>query len=273
MRGAMPQSQFHQPESRAMRAAMKVRLATSEAEIRMAQRLRYHVFHEECGAPLSGQVGLDADRFDAASEHLLVIDPKSSAGFALPDGALVGCYRMITQRAAEALGGFYSAGEFDLAPLLARHPARRFLELGRSCVLREARGLAVIELLWQGIWDYVRAQRIEVMLGCASFEGIDPAAHGPALSLLAQNFTASGDWRVRARPERMKPMNLLPPGSYDAKRALAALPPLVKGYLRLGCRFGEGCVIDADFNSVDVLVVLPVADINPRYFARFGEPA
>lgn len=266
-------SQFHLPSSRAMRLPMKIRLATTDAEVRMAQRLRYHVFHEECGASLSGMNGLDVDRFDAASQHLLVIDPNADGEFPVADGTLVGTYRLITQESAASLGGFYSESEFDLAPLLARHEGLRFLELGRSCVLKQARGMAVIELLWQGIWDFVRENRIDVMLGCASFEGTNPQAHAAALSLLAQNFTAADEWQVRARPERHNAMNLLAPGSYDARRAAFELPPLVKGYLRLGCRFGEGCVVDCDFNTVDVLVVLPVASINPRYFARFGAPA
>jgi L-ornithine Nalpha-acyltransferase len=270
----LAKSGFHPGVSRAMRQAMKIRLAQSADEIRMAQRLRYHVFHEEYGARLQGQHGLDADRFDPASEHLLVIDAEApiKADFALEDGALVGTYRLISQAKAQTLGGFYSQSEFDLAPLLDRKRQLRFLELGRSCVLKQARGTAVIELLWQGIWDYVRQNHIDVMLGCASFEGTDPQAHAAALSFLAQHATAEGDWHVRAKRERFQEMNLLPLGSYDVRRAAVNLPPLIKGYWRLGCRFGQGCVIDADFNSVDVLVVLPVSFINPRYFARFGAP-
>jgi putative hemolysin len=267
------ETHFPLPSSRAMRLPMKIRLAQTEDEVRMAQKLRYHVFHEERGARLTATGGLDQDHFDAASHHLLVIDPHAEGHFPLGDGALVGTYRLITQQSAAALGGFYSESEFDLAPLLSRHKSLQFLELGRSCVLKQARGMAVIELLWQGIWDFVRENKIDVMLGCASFDGTNPQDHAAALSLLAQNFTAAGEWAVRARPSRFQTMNLMAPGSFDAKRAAFGLPPLVKGYLRLGCRFGEGCVIDHDFNTVDVLVVLPVASINPRYFARFGAPA
>ena len=256
-----------------MRQAMKVRLAQSPDEIRMAQKLRYHVFHEERGARLQGADGLDADRFDAASHHLLVIDPDAKGDYALQDGALVGTYRLIDQASAAALGGFYSESEFELSALLERKKDLRFLELGRSCVLKKARSMAVIDLLWQGIWDYVRQNRIDVMLGCASFEGTDPKAHAASLSFLAQNFSAEGEWHVAARNERRQNMNLLASGSFDPKRAAVGLPPLVKGYLRLGCRFGEGCVVDEEFNSVDVLVVLPVSLINPRYFARYGQPA
>jgi L-ornithine Nalpha-acyltransferase len=172
-----------------MRQPMKVRLAQRADEIRMAQKLRYHVFHEERGARLQGTDGLDSDRFDTASQHLLVIDEDADGDFPLRDGALVGTYRLIDQASAAALGGFYSESEFELAPLLERKKDLRFLELGRSCVLRKARSMAVIDLLWQGIWDHVRQNRIDVMLGCASFDGTDPTVHAAALSLLAQNFS------------------------------------------------------------------------------------
>jgi len=250
---------------------MKIRFAETAGEIRAAQRLRYHVFHDEMGASLKGEAGLDQDQFDAKADHLLVIEP-GTGEFPVADGNLVGTYRMIPHNAGAAAEAFYSSTEYDLAPLLARKPDLRFLELGRSCVLARCRGTAVVELLWQGIWDYVRAHKIDVMLGCASFEGIEPAAHAEALSFLAQEIPTPEDWRVKAIASRFQPMNLIARDGYSPKRVLTALPPLIKGYLRLGCHFGEGCVIDHDFNSVDVLIVLPVASINPRYFARFGAP-
>jgi L-ornithine Nalpha-acyltransferase len=254
------------------RHEMKIRLAETSDEIRVAQRLRYHVFHEECGAKPTSFNGLDEDRFDAVSEHLLVIEPFGlvASEFALGDGNLVGTYRLITEASAKSVGGFYSQAEFDLEPLLARKSDLRFLELGRSCILKRARGSAVIELLWQGIWDFVRRHRIDVMLGCASFEGTDPTAHAEALNFIAQSAPTPPDWRVNAQPDRH---HATPVASYDAKRALANMPPLIKGYLRLGCYFGEGCVVDHEFNTTDVLIMLPVAAINPRYFARFGNPA
>ncbi len=51
------------------------------------------------------------------------------------------------------------------------------------------------------------------------------------------------------------------------------MPPLVKGYLRLGARIGDGCVIDHDFATVDVFVVLPVAAIETRYINYYGGEA
>jgi L-ornithine Nalpha-acyltransferase len=254
------------------RHEMKIRLAETPDEIRVAQRLRYHVFHEECGARVTNLNGLDEDRFDPVSEHLLVIEPFAlgASNFALRDGNLVGTYRLISQTSAKSAGGFYSQAEFDLEPLLARKSDLRFLELGRSCILKRARGSAVIELLWQGIWDFVRRHRIDVMLGCASFEGTDPLVHAEALNFIAQNVPTPEDWVVNAQPHRL---HATPVAPYDVKRAIANLPPLIKGYLRLGCYFGQGCVVDHAFNTTDVLIILPVAAINPRYFARFGNPA
>jgi putative hemolysin len=230
---------------------------------------------EERGVASTGDSGLDADHYDLISEHLLVIEAASEQtnGFALSDGNLVGTYRLITQAGAAQVGGFYSDAEFDLAPLLSRKADLQFLELGRSCILKEARGAQVIELLWQGIWDFVRHHKIDVMLGCASFEGTDVARHAAALHYLAQHRPAPLEWKVAARVDRACALPPPPPETVDEKLMMKNLPPLVKGYLRLGCYFGEGCVIDRDFNTIDVLVILPVRAINPRYFERFGRPS
>jgi putative hemolysin len=177
----------------------------------------------------------------------------------------------LRQEVAGSGPGFYSEAEFDLAPLLARHRALRFLELGRSCVLAPYRTRPVIELLWQGIWNYVRLHRLDVMMGCASLEGTDPDAHAVPLTFLARHCAAEGEWQVRAHPHRHVAMNRLE-AAIDPRAALRALPPLVKGYLRLGARVGDGAVIDPQFNTTDVLVVLPVAAIDRRYFDRFGAP-
>lgn len=257
-----------------MRRLMKVRLAQGGDEIRVAQRLRHRVFLEERGLSASEVSGLDADKYDAVAHHLLVVELAEGkpSDFALEDGNLVGTYRLITRDGAAQVGGFYSGQEFDLAPLLARKPDLKFLELGRSCILKEARGAQAIELLWQGIWDFVREHRIDVMLGCASFEGTAVSRHAAALHFLARHRPVPAEWQVPARPERVCTLPTASPNATDDKRLMQELPPLVKGYLRLGCYFGEGCVIDREFNTIDVLVILPVAAINPRYFERFGRP-
>lgn len=248
--------------------SLQVRLARSEAEVAAAQALRFQVFVREMGArasPSARAKELDSDEFDPICDHLLVFDTAVQGGAA---DRIVGTYRLLPQE--RAADGFYSDSEFELQELVARHPSRRFLELGRSCVLPAYRSKRTIELLWQGIWAYCRRTEIDVMVGCASFGGTDPSAHAQALSFLAHNFPASGDWHVRARADRYTAMDLVPRETIDPKLALSGTPPLIKGYLRLGARFGEGCVIDHEFHTTDVLVVLPVENIPSRYLAYYG---
>jgi putative hemolysin len=252
---------------------LKVRLAQDATEIAAAQHVRYRVFHEELGAlaDVAGrQDRRDADRFDDVCDHLLVIDTT------LPgedSERVVGTYRLLRQECAQAARGFYSNDEFELDRLVARHPDLRFLELGRSCVLPNYRSKRTIELLWQGIWAYVRHYRIGVMTGCASFQGTVPAAHAEALSYLAQNCRAKGDWQVAAVRARFHSMDLVPAEAVNARRAIAAMPPLIKAYLRVGARVGDGCVIDRDFGTTDVFVVLPVETIARRYIEHYGADA
>ncbi len=186
---------------------------------------------------------------------------------------IVGTYRLLRQEQANAGGGFYSSAEFGLDSLVARHPDLRFLELGRSCVLPEYRSKRTIEVLWQGIWVYVNHYSIGVMSGCASFPGIVPAAHAQALSFLAHNCRAEPEWDVRAVDDRYRAMDLMPAEAVEARTALAAMPPLIKGYLRLGARVGDGCVVDADFGTTDVFIVLPVQTIAARYINYYGADA
>ncbi len=263
---------------RAERGNLVLRQARGRQEIEACQRLRYRVFYEELNArpdEAASRSGMDADRFDAICDHLLVIqtdgEPRTGA-LRLEDGELIGTYRLLRQEVAEAHGGFYTQGEFDIAPVIAAHPGLRFLELGRSCVLQPFRTKPVVELLWQGIWNYVRAYDLHVMIGCASLEGTNPDDHALALSFLAQTAAAPDEWRVKALPGRYVEMKRLPPEKIEPRAALRHLPPLIKGYLRLGCYIGDGAVIDAQFNTVDVLIILPVSAINERYFAHFGQP-
>jgi putative hemolysin len=252
---------------------LEVRLAREPAEIRAAQEIRYRVFYEELGARKHIAHALDqrdADRFDAVCDHLLVLDT------ALPgpdERRIVGTYRLLRQETAALTGGFYSNGEFDLDELVSRHKDVRFLELGRSCVLREYRSKRTIEVLWQGIWAYINHYSIGAMTGCASFHGTVPAAHAEALSYLTHNFRAEGSWAIRAVPERYHAMDLMPAEAVTPRSAINAMPPLIKGYLRLGARIGDGCVIDHDFCTTDVFIVLPIAAIGARYINYYASEA
>jgi len=180
---------------------------------------------------------------------------------------VVGTYRLLPQHIADKHVGFYSQAEFDVDALIQRHPGKRFLELGRSCVDPAYRDKRTIELLWRGIWWYVREQKIDAMFGCASFEGKDPAQHSAALSFIHDTALADKDWQATAHKSCFSREDHLT--QLDSKTALNSLPTLIKGYMRCGARFSEGAVVDHQFNTVDVLVVLPVSDIRPKYREHF----
>ncbi len=253
---------------------LSVRLARSEHDLIAVQRLRAQVFIEEMGAACpASDTGLteqlDSDLYDPLCDHMMVLDED---GFG---GTVVGTYRLLRESIASASLGFYSAGEFDLSPLTGGpgRPAGELLELGRSCVLAPYRTSATIQLLWRGIADYISQYRIGAMFGCASFPGIDPARYAAALSWLAHNHLADPDQCPRVVAGAGIALEQLPRGSYDERRAMLQLPPLVKGYLRAGARFGDGAYVDRDFNTIDVCVVLPVERISGRYASRFSVAA
>jgi L-ornithine Nalpha-acyltransferase len=181
----------------------------------------------------------------------------------------VGTYRLLRQPLAEEYGGFYSAREFDIGALIKRHANLQFLELGRSCVLAPYRNRRTVELLWHGIWTYVLQNRLDVMIGCASLDGIEPEQLALPLSFLHHYARAGEPWRTRALPERYVEMYRLSKEAIDPKEALRLLPPLIKGYLRLGAFIGDGAVVDREFGTTDVLIVLPVSAIKQRYIEHF----
>jgi L-ornithine Nalpha-acyltransferase len=256
--------------------SLEVRLAHKAGEVRRAQKLRYRVFYKEMSAIADAATLFaqrDVDAFDPICDHLLVVDHAIRRKKFPHKPAVVGTYRLLRQDVAERHGGFYSAGEFDVEPLLERHRGRRFLELGRSCVLAPYRNKRTIELLWHGIWSYVRQHRLDVMIGCASLDGTDPDGLALPLSFL-HHFAAPPDgWSAPALPHRRVEMNRMAKAAIDPKGALRRLPPLIKGYLRLGAFVGDGAVVDYQFGTTDVLIVLPIAAIDQRYIEHFGAGA
>ncbi|MCP8897273.1 GNAT family N-acetyltransferase [Shinella daejeonensis] len=253
--------------------SLETRLARTASEIDAAQAIRYRVFAEEMGARLTNEAAArrrDVDSWDAVCDHLLVLDTAIDGD---AEEQIVGTYRLLRQDVASISGGFYSQSEFDVDTLIARHPGKRFMELGRSCVLPDYRTRRTVELLWQGNWAYALKQGVDVMFGCASFHGVIPEEHALALSFLHHNVRATDDWSVRAHPDQFSSMDLMPAEGVDARKALAAMPPLVKGYLRLGASVGTGAVVDHAFRTTDVLVVLPIGRISGRYLNYYGADA
>lgn len=266
---------FQPPQIYGRMGSLEVRLARKKSEIRRAQRLRYKVFYEEMAATPNALAMLsrrDEDAYDAIFDHLLVVDhgDPQKKGWRRPK--VVGTYRVLRQDIADENDGFYTQGEYDIAPLIQSKPGYSFMELGRSCVLKPYRNRRTVELLWHGIWSYVRQHGGDVMIGCASFPGVDPAEHAMALSFLHHTASAPEEWHVRAHDHLRVDMNMMPKEAVNMRAALKAMPPLIKGYLRLGAYIGDGAVIDRQFGTTDVLIVLPVEHINSRYFAHFGAP-
>lgn len=254
---------------------LEVRLAATAAEIDAAQALRYRVFYEEMAARPTPEVAAshrDSDSFDEYCDHLLVIDHKRGAG---AEG-VVGTYRLLRRGVATRHSGFYTATEFDIGPLLA-YPGE-ILELGRSCVDIAYRTRPTMQLLWRGIATYVFHHDIKLMFGCASLPGTDPQAVAVPLSYLYHYHLAPPSLRARALPARYVDMNLLPcsevdmaaaVAQLDSRAAVAALPPLIKGYLRLGGLVGDGAVIDQQFNTTDVCIIVVTDHLTEKYFNHY----
>ena len=270
-----PQRHLAEPEISApivdvRSGALQVRLAETIADIDAAQALRYRVFYEEMGARPTvemARVQRDFDRYDGICDHLLVIDHNRGSG---PAG-VVGTYRLIRRPMVAHRGGFYSAAEYDLGEIVA-YPGE-ILELGRSCVDAAARNRPTMQLLWRGIAAYVFHHDIALMFGCASLPGNDPDALALPLSYLHHHHLAPAGLRPRALPERYTNMKRLAPEAVDPVSALAELPPLLKGYLRLGGFVGDGAVIDHQFNTTDVCVVVKTDLVTDKYYRHYERQA
>jgi putative hemolysin len=245
---------------------LQVRLAETPVDIDAAQALRYRVFYEGLGArplPEMARRRRDIDRFDDICDHLLVLDHSRGNG----SDAVVGTYRLIRRENAARLGGFYSAGEYDISPLLV-YPGE-ILELGRSCVDPAYRQRPTMQLLWSGIAAYVFHYGIALLFGCASLPGTDPDALAMPLSYLYQHHLAPGGLRPRALADRYVDMCRLDRTVIDPATSLAALPPLIKGYLRLGGFVGDGAVIDEQFNTTDVCILVTTDRVSEKYSRHY----
>lgn len=245
-----------------------IRLAKTEQDLLGAQRLRYEIFVEELkgdGDLVDHEQRLERDRHDPHYDHMILVDSRRDAA-ALDH--VVGVYRLLPGARAEAAGGFYCAGEYDLSVL--ERSGRRLLELGRSCVRAEYRGGTALYHLWNGLGRYVLEHDIEVLFGVASFHGTDVQALAQPLSFLHHSHLAPPELRVRALTENAAPMDILPPDRVDRLAAVRDIPALIKGYLRMGGCVGEGAYIDRPFNTTDVCLVMDTAHIPDKQRALYA---
>jgi putative hemolysin len=257
----------------AVSGPLEVRLAETDHEVQQAQRLRYAVFYEEMSAVPSAEMraaGRDFDKFDDVCDHLLVVDRETHGEDGQP--LVVATYRLTREKDAARAGGFYTASEYDIAPMLnGVAPGTKFLELGRSCVLKSYRSRpGSMQLLWKGLMAYVARFDIDLMFGCASLPGTDIEALALPLSYLHHFHAMPEHLRVTARPELFVDMDRMAADATPQREGLRSLPPLLKGYVRAGCCIGDGAVIDHQFGTTDVFIYFPLSGIDARYKSRFG---
>ena len=246
---------------------LAVRLAQTDADIDAAQTLRFKVFYEEMTArpsPAIAAAERDFDRFDPYCDHLIVLDQRLGSG----PSAIVGTYRLMRRDAAARIGRFYTQDEYNIRKLL--RGGRQIMELGRSCVHLDYRRHHTMQMLWRGIARYVLHYNVKLLFGCGSFPGADPEAHALPLSYLHYEHLAPLALRPKALRSRYVEMRRMGREHIDSKKAIAALPPLIKGYLRLGGRIGDGAVIDPEFDTVDVCIVVRADGVTDRYMKRYS---
>lgn len=246
---------------------LELKLANNSYDIEAAQKLRYRVFYEEMGANPSPQVKrlrLDHDEFDGGADHLLVTDRRLQNNLGGPGrNPVIGTYRLLQRSHLGPSQNFYTANEFDISKILS-FPGK-ILELGRSCVDINYRNRVTLQLLWQGIAAYVFSHKIDLMFGCASFPGTQPEIHQPALAYLRSQHQAPKIIRPSALPKKYINMGSKHETIGDEVIKINNLPPLIKGYIRVGGQVGDGAVIDSQFNTTDVCVVVKTESLPTRY--------
>jgi putative hemolysin len=248
---------FFEAESRRAHAKHRLRvgLAVTTDDVRAAQHLRHMVFVEEMGARLhEDEPGIECDRFDDYCQHLLVRDATNDQ--------VVGCYRILTDSQAALAGGFYSQTEFDLTRVLA--VPGRFVEVGRTCIHPDYRTGAVISLLWSGLARFMLMQQYEYLMGCASIPlGETPDAAFAQYQQIAAQHLSPPEWRVF--PKTPLPLRMSGPAQAESME----IPPLIKGYLRMGAQVCGEPAWDPVFNVADLFVLLSLDRLSARYAQHF----
>lgn len=235
-------------------ARYTARLADSLEELQQAQRLRFAVFNLELNEGLDSAYleGLDCDPFDEVCDHLLVCDNAS--------GAVVGTYRLQTGTTAGRNLGYYSATEFDFSPFESIRS--ELVELGRACVAKEHRSLAVLNLLWRGIMLYARQRGARYLIGCSSLSTQDERLGHGAWETIRLNHLAEAQFQTRPLP------------SYALKITTDSatpepLPRLLRAYLQAGARICGAPAIDRQFRTIDFLTLMDLENMTMRMQAHY----
>jgi putative hemolysin len=245
-------------------------LADSKSEIKKAQRLRYKIFfNERNGTSIFNLSSFkrDADQFDKYSDHLIVTFKSSK----FSKTKVIGTYRLLQQKIALKQCGFYSSEEFNLNTLYkSQDRPQNAVELSRSCISYQFRKKNVLQLLWSKINEYVQTNKIDVLFGMASFLESNPELIKEELSYLHKHFLMPENILVDAIFSKKTEMNIVPTENLSDIQIIKKLPPLIKAYLRLGAKIGDGAVIDHLFKTTDIFIYLPFSTIKPEYLKKFS---
>lgn len=232
---------------------IQTRLVKSKEELKKALALRYHELILDYNPNNTNPMEIDYDPIDDVCDHLIAIN--------LDTDEVIGTYRLICKKHTDK---FITESEYDL------HKLKKYnlLEISRAVVKKEYRDGVVIRLLWKSIINYAKACGADYMIGTASFHGIDPVPFAEAFTYLYYKHLSPEEILCKSYEPNYS-LQMLDAKDFNIVSAKHNLPPLIKGYLRLGCSIGDGVFIDKYFNSLDVLIVLEIKKISERYLKRF----
>ncbi|MDC0456552.1 GNAT family N-acetyltransferase [Alphaproteobacteria bacterium] len=245
-----------------------IKLVEKKSELKKAQALRYSIFYKEKKAKPSIPkkiLALDYDKVDKFADHLIIIDKGSTA----PKNRIVGTYRLVRGNMSNNFGGFYTSSEFNLSKILNAYKNSQILELGRSCVHKDYRNGTVMNLLWKAIAEYVKLYDINIILGCVSFSGTDIMKFSNELLYLRENFSLPDDLSVESLDDNVYPVYRKTITNINNLKTFAKLPPLLKGYLRVGGKVSDSFYVDYSFNTIDLCVVVKTDNIDKKYKKKF----
>jgi L-ornithine Nalpha-acyltransferase len=232
------------------------RIAETEQDIARAQALRYLTFIASTGAAIdeSRATGRDVDTFDAICHHVLVEEVKS--------GTLVCCFRLLPLKSGGEIGRSYSAQYYNLSALSAFDGP--MVEMGRFCIHPNWRDPDILRVAWGAMTRFVDERGVEMLFGCSSFHGTERAAYQDAFAMLKDGHLAPKRWLPRVKaPNVFRFARALRRFRPDAKRAMQAMPPLLRTYLLMGGWVSDHAVVDRDLNTLHVFTGLEIRAIPP----------
>lgn len=245
-----------------------IKLVENKSELKSAQSLRYSVFYKERNAKPSLSkkiIKLDYDSIDHFAHHLIVIDKTRKKS----SNQIVGTYRLLKGDFARQLGGFYTSSEFDLTNIIKIYRDNQILELGRSCIHKDYRNRNIMSLIWKVIARYINLYDIKILFGCASFPGIDVFKFSEQLFFLRDNFSLPNDLSVKSLDKDIFSIDTFKIKKVDMISTFLKLPPLIKGYLRVGGKVSDSYFVDHQFNTIDLCIAVKTENIDYKYKKKY----